>query len=137
MLYFYFMVEHEGKLLNVFNYLTLQIKAYILNIETLFLLFLKIFFNQVEPNLKYPYLKINSQFKQFVSQLQVYFQQNCARPHLDNIIKYYQQKNFPRRWIDRGGRIPSPPRSFDITLPDFQRRDSLWSYQRRNKYSRY
>ncbi|KMQ81391.1 transposable element tc3 transposase, partial [Lasius niger] len=49
----------------------------------------------------------------------VYFQQDGAPPHWLTAVREHLNETFPNRWIGRGGPIPWPPRSPDITPLDF------------------
>ena len=48
-----------------------------------------------------------------------YFQQDGAPPHYHRDVRAYLDKNLPNRWIGQRGNIESPPRSPDLTPPDF------------------
>jgi hypothetical protein len=54
----------------------------------------------------------------------VFFQQDGATPHWALNVREFLNEKFPNRWIGRGGPIPWPPRSPDITPMDF----FLWGY---------
>ncbi|GBN91521.1 hypothetical protein AVEN_239947-1 [Araneus ventricosus] len=54
----------------------------------------------------------------------VIFQQDGAPPHWGMIARDFLDENFPDRWCGRGGPIPWPPRSPDITQLDF----FLWGF---------
>jgi hypothetical protein len=52
------------------------------------------------------------------------FMQDGAPPHFTNDVKNFLNEEFPRGWIGRGGPIPWPPRSPDITPMDY----FIWGY---------
>ncbi|GBN39196.1 hypothetical protein AVEN_62234-1 [Araneus ventricosus] len=54
----------------------------------------------------------------------VIFQQDGAPPHWGMIVRDFLDENFSDRWCGRGGPIPWPPRSPDITPLDF----FLWGF---------
>ncbi|GBM49030.1 hypothetical protein AVEN_153546-1 [Araneus ventricosus] len=54
----------------------------------------------------------------------VIFQQDGTPPHWGMIVRDFLDENFPDRWCGRGGPIPWPPRSPDITPLDF----FLWGF---------
>ncbi|GBL85010.1 hypothetical protein AVEN_42252-1 [Araneus ventricosus] len=54
----------------------------------------------------------------------VIFQQDGAPPHWGMIVRDFLDENLPDRWCGRGGLIPWPPRSPDITPLDF----FLWGF---------
>jgi hypothetical protein len=47
------------------------------------------------------------------------FQQDGAPPHWGLIVRECLDRVFPGRWIGRGGPVSWPPRSPDLTPPDF------------------
>ncbi|KFM58240.1 hypothetical protein X975_25180, partial [Stegodyphus mimosarum] len=49
----------------------------------------------------------------------VFSQQDGAQPHWGTIVRSSSNDHFTGRWIGRGGPIPWPPRSPDITPLDF------------------
>lgn len=53
----------------------------------------------------------------------IYFQQDGAPAHYGAPVKNWLNEKFPGRWIGRGGPLQWPPRSPDLTPPDFW----LWS----------
>jgi hypothetical protein len=55
------------------------------------------------------------------------WQQDGAPPHYHRYVTRYLNQTFPERWIGRGGYIPWPPRSPDLTSMDF----SLWGFVKR------
>ena len=54
----------------------------------------------------------------------IILQQDAAPPHWGLHVREFLNETFPDRWIGRGGPIPWPPRSPDITPLDF----FLWGY---------
>jgi hypothetical protein len=42
-----------------------------------------------------------------------------APPHWGLLVRQFLDATFPKRWIERDGPIPWPPRSPDITFLDF------------------
>jgi hypothetical protein len=52
------------------------------------------------------------------------FQHDGAPPHYWTPVTEFLNQHFARRWIGRGGPIPWPPRSPDLTPLDF----FLWGY---------
>ena len=46
----------------------------------------------------------------------VFLQQDCAPPHWNTIVRSSLDDHFSGRWIGRGGPIPWPPRSLDVTI---------------------
>lgn len=61
----------------------------------------------------------------------VMFQQDGAPPHWSLDVRTFLNDTFPQRWIGRGGPIPWPPRSPDITPLDF----FLWGYVKDRVYA--
>lgn len=61
----------------------------------------------------------------------VYFQQDGATPHYAFITRDSLNTAFGNKWIGRSGPIPWPPRSPDLTVPDF----FLWGYVKDRCYS--
>ena len=47
------------------------------------------------------------------------FQQDGAPPHFRITVRDYLEETFGQRWIGRGGPTSWPPRSPDLTPPDF------------------
>ena len=73
----------------------------------------------------------------FVDQLnlprsQVWFQQDGAAAHTTAAVLSYLEETFPGKVISRKGSVAWPPRSPDLTLPDF----FLWGYLKGKVYSR-
>lgn len=62
----------------------------------------------------------------------MWFQLDGAPPHFAHIVRNHLNATFPGRWIGRGGPVPWPPRSPDITIPDF----FLWGYLKDVVYER-
>ncbi|GBN11579.1 hypothetical protein AVEN_178254-1 [Araneus ventricosus] len=60
----------------------------------------------------------------------IIFQRNGAPPHWSLEVRKVLNEKFPRRWIGRGGPIPWPPRSPDITPLDF----FVWIYMKNIVY---
>ena len=54
----------------------------------------------------------------------IMFQQDGAPPHFANSVRQYLDTKLPNRWIGRGGPIPWPARSPDLTPCDY----FLWGY---------
>lgn len=54
----------------------------------------------------------------------MWFQQDGAPPHYARAVRQHLDELFPAQWIGRGGPIVWPPRSPDLTSPDF----FLWGY---------
>jgi hypothetical protein len=54
----------------------------------------------------------------------IFFQQDGAPPHWAQSVRDFLDVAFTSRWIGRGGPIPWPPRSPDLTPMDF----FLWGY---------
>lgn len=54
----------------------------------------------------------------------MWLQMDGAPPHFDRRVRQFLNDNFHNRWIGRGGPIEWPPRSPDLTAPDF----FLWGY---------
>ncbi|KFM67160.1 hypothetical protein X975_05885, partial [Stegodyphus mimosarum] len=65
-------------------------------------------------------------------QPRVFLQQDGAPPHWGTIVRSSLNDHFTGRWIGRGGPIPWPPRSPDITPLDF----FLWGFVKDNVYGR-
>lgn len=59
------------------------------------------------------------------------FQQDGAPPHWSSEVRQYLDRKLENRWIGRGGPIAWPPRSPDLTPPDF----FLWGYVKDQVYS--
>lgn len=56
----------------------------------------------------------------------MWLQQDGASPHYARIVRDFLNVTFRGQWIGRGGPIEWPPRSPDLTSPDFY----LWGYLR-------
>lgn len=59
-----------------------------------------------------------------------YLQHDGAPAHYSQKVRNWLDKKFPNRWIGRRGQIEWPPRSPDLTPPDF----FLWGYLKQNVY---
>ena len=57
---------------------------------------------------------------------QMYFQHDGAPPHYTLHVRDYLNESFPNRWLGRGGPIPWPPRSPDLTPLDYY----LWGHMK-------
>lgn len=55
---------------------------------------------------------------------QMWFQQDGAPAHYSAAVRQFLNRRFPDRWIGRAGPVQWPPRSPDLTSPDF----FLWGY---------
>jgi hypothetical protein len=62
---------------------------------------------------------------------EVIFQHNGAPPHYSVTVREFLDVTFPQRWIGRGGWLPWPPRSPDLTPLDFY----FWGYIKQCVYS--
>lgn len=60
----------------------------------------------------------------------VYFQQDGAPAHFHKSVREQLHLEFPSRWIGRGSPFEWPPRSCDLTSPDF----FIWSYLKDRVY---
>lgn len=61
----------------------------------------------------------------------MWLQQDGAPAHFARIVREFLNLNYPNRWIGRGGPVAWPPRSPDLTPPDF----FLWGYLKNIVYS--
>ena len=61
---------------------------------------------------------------------QFWFQQDGAPPHISRITIDFLKKLFPGRLMSKSGDLDWPPRSPDLTLPDF----FLWGYLKSKVY---
>lgn len=61
----------------------------------------------------------------------MWFQHDGAPAHFSNIVREYLNVVFRNRWIGRGGPIPWPPRSPDLTPIDF----CLWGHMKQLVYA--
>lgn len=61
---------------------------------------------------------------------QMWFQQDGAPPHWAHVVRNHLNATFGRRWIGRDGPVHWPPRSPDLTSPDF----FLWGYLKDTVY---
>lgn len=59
------------------------------------------------------------------------FMQDGAPAHYAHIVRDWLNEKFPNRWIGRRGAIEWPPRSPDLTPPDF----FLWGVLKQEVYS--
>jgi hypothetical protein len=62
---------------------------------------------------------------------EVIFQHDGAPPHYSSIVHEFLDATFPQRWIGRGGWLPWPPRSQDLTPLEFY----FWGYVKQCVYS--
>ena len=69
--------------------------------------------------------------KMFPGWKNVIFQQDGAPAHFEKSVSKRLNFEFPFRWIGRGGPIEWPPRSCDLTSPDF----SIWAHSKNRIYS--
>ena len=60
----------------------------------------------------------------FMIRSQMYFQHDGAPPHYTRHVREYLIESFPNRWLGRGGPVAWPPRSPDLTPPDYY----LWGH---------
>lgn len=60
----------------------------------------------------------------YATRLNMWFQQDGAPPHYARSVRNFLDERFPQKWIGRGGPVLWPPRSPDLTSPDF----FLWGY---------
>lgn len=68
----------------------------------------------------------------FGTRQQMWFQQDGAPAHWACVVRNYLDATFGRRWIGRDGPVSWPPRSPDLTAPDF----FLWGYLKDVVYRR-
>lgn len=61
----------------------------------------------------------------------LWWQQDGAPPHYACVVRDWLNQTFPGRWIGRRGTFEWPPRSPDLTPPDF----FLWGYLKDKVYS--
>jgi len=61
----------------------------------------------------------------------MYFQQDGCPAHNAKIVKAFLNDTFGEKWIGTVGPIPWPPRSKDLTCPDF----FLWGYLKDKVYA--
>jgi len=57
---------------------------------------------------------------------QMYFQHDGAPPHYTRRVTEFLNESFPNRWLGRGGPIPWPPRSPDLTPLDYY----IWGHMK-------
>lgn len=55
---------------------------------------------------------------------QMWLQLDGAPPHFALVVRNYLNQQYPNRWVGRGSVVPWPPRSPDLTPPDF----FLWGH---------
>lgn len=60
----------------------------------------------------------------YETRMNMWFQQDGAPPHFARLVRNYLNEQYPQKWIGRGGPVEWPPRSPDLTSPDF----FLWGY---------
>lgn len=65
------------------------------------------------------------------TRINMWMQLDGAAPHYSRIIREYLNVIFPGRWIGRAGPTAWPPRSPDLTSPDF----FLWGYLKNIVYA--
>ena len=65
-----------------------------------------------------------------VAQSRVWFQQDGARPHTAASTLTHLQRAFPGKVLSKGGSVEWPPRSPDLSLPDF----FLWGHIKAEVY---
>jgi len=63
---------------------------------------------------------------------EVFMQMDGAPGHWAKDVRTFMDSKFPNKWIGRGGPIPWPPRSPDLTPPDF----FLWGFIKDKVYSK-
>lgn len=61
----------------------------------------------------------------------LWIQHDGAPPHFCVPVRDFLNQHYPNRWIGRGGPIPWPPRSPDLTKPDY----FLWGFVKNIVYS--
>jgi hypothetical protein len=66
-----------------------------------------------------------------VEEQQLWFMQDGAPAHWAKLVRNWLDQKFTNRWIGRGGEIAWPPRSPDLTPPDF----FLWGLLKDRVYS--
>lgn len=60
-----------------------------------------------------------------------WFQLDGCPAHFGRIVRNWLDNNFPERWIGRGGPVPWPPRSPDLTVLDF----FVWGFLKEKVYA--
>ncbi|OXU16263.1 hypothetical protein TSAR_012619, partial [Trichomalopsis sarcophagae] len=65
------------------------------------------------------------------TRLRMWIQLDGAPPHYARIVRDYLNTRYNGRWIGRGGPVAWPPRSPDLTPPDFY----LWGYLKNVVYA--
>jgi len=66
-----------------------------------------------------------------VPRSKVWWQQDGATAHTATSVLNFLQVSFPGKVLAKGGSVPCPPRSPDLTLPDF----FLWGLLKSQVYS--
>lgn len=61
----------------------------------------------------------------------MWWQQDGAPPHFATNVRNFLDQQFPNRWLGRRGPVEWPPRSPDLTPPDF----FLWGYLKDKVYA--
>jgi len=74
--------------------------------------------------------KIWPEIELFYGLGQAWFQQDGAPAHYHKDVRQWLDMKMPGRWIGRRGPVEWPPRSPDLTLPDF----FLWGYLKSKVY---
>jgi len=64
--------------------------------------------------------------------MDIMFQMDGAPGHWAKDVRSFMDRKFPNKWIGRSGPISWPPRSPDLTPPDF----FLWGFIKDKVYSR-
>lgn len=64
------------------------------------------------------------------TRLENWFQLDGCPAHYGRVVRDWLDINYPGRWIGRGGPVPWPPRSPDLTPLDF----FVWGYVKENVY---
>ncbi|CAH1990895.1 unnamed protein product [Acanthoscelides obtectus] len=59
-----------------------------------------------------------------------WFQLDGCPAHYSRIVRNWLDKNYPERWIGRGGPVPWPPRSPDLNPLDF----FVWGFLKEKVY---
>ncbi|KFM68381.1 hypothetical protein X975_26436, partial [Stegodyphus mimosarum] len=92
-----------------------------------------VFTEKTVSSVVYVHMLENFVFRQLEDlQPHVFLQQDGASPHWGTIVRSSLDDYFTGRWIGRGGPIPWPPRSPDITPLDF----FLWGFVKDSVYRR-
>jgi transposase len=88
------------------------------------------FFDQSVNGSTYLQLLENKIWPQIRHLNQIYFQQDGAPAHYHKEVRAWLDNKMPGRWIGRRGPTEWPPRSPDLTIPDF----FLWGYLKSRVY---